>query len=92
MSITPKYDNYAFELVTDNETNTDMDLGQLGGRRKALSEFKGNSLYTYLHKLNDNVVDVIAICKINPDTPNRMTYIIRDVASGKELKQIMFKQ
>ena len=88
----PRYENYALELVTDNKTKTDVDLGQLGGPRKAVAEFKGDSLYTYLHKLNDNIVDVIAICKINPDTPNRMTYIIRDVASGKELKQIMFKQ
>jgi len=79
-------------LVTDNKTKTDLDLGQLGGPRKAVAEFKGDSLYTYLHKLNDNIVDVIAIRTIHPATPNQMTYIFRDVPSGKELKQILFKQ
>jgi hypothetical protein len=79
-------------LVTDNTTKTDADLGALGGPRKATAEFKDNTLMTYLHKPEDDVIDVIAIRTIDPATPDIMTYTLRDVESGNDLVQTMSRQ
>ena len=88
----PKVEPYGFNLVPDNETRTDADLGVLGGPRKATAEFKGNSLITYLHKLEDDVVDVIAIRTIDPTNPDVMIYTLKDVESGSDLVQTMKRQ
>lgn len=77
--------------MPDKVTRTDVDLGVLGGPRKATAEIKGNTFTTYLHKLDDNEVDVIAIRTIEPSNPNVMTYTLRDVASGVELIQKLNK-
>ena len=78
--------------MPDNQSRTNADLGSLGGPRKARAEFKGNSLVTYLHKLDNDVVDVTATRTIDPQKPNEMLYVLKDVSSGVELKQTMFKQ
>ena len=88
----PKYEDYKFKLVPDGSTRTDADLGALGGPRKATSKLEGNSLITKLHKLDDDVVDVTATRTIDPAKPNEMTYILKDIVSGKELKQILYRQ
>ena len=88
----PKYEDYSFTLVPDNVSRTNADLGVLGGPRKAQAEFKGNSLVTYLHKLDDDVVDVTATRTIDPQKPNEMLYVLKDLNSGIELKQTLFKQ
>ena len=88
----PKYEDYKFKLVPDGSTRTDADLGALGGPRKATSKLEGNSLITKLHKLDDDVVDVTATRTIDPAKPNEMTYILKDIESGKELKQILYRQ
>ena len=78
--------------MPDNVSRTNADLGALGGARKAQAEFKGNSLVTYLHKLDDDVVDVTATRTIDPQKPNEMLYVLKDLNSGIELKQTLFKQ
>merc|ERR1739848_502196 len=88
----PKEEPYGFNLVPDNVTRTDADLGALGGPRKATAEFKGNSLVTYLHKPEDDQIDVIAIRTINPATPDVMTYTLRDITSNTDLIQTMNRQ
>ena len=88
----PKNENYQFNLVPDKKTRTDADLGALGGPRKAVAEFVGNSLVTYLHKLDDDSIDVIATRTINPENPNVMIYSLKDVASDTSLIQTMNRQ
>ena len=88
----PSYEDYSFTLVPDNQSRTNADLGSLGGKRKARAEFKGNSLVTYLHKLDNDVVDVTATRTIDPQKPNEMSYVLKDVSSGVELKQTLFRQ
>ena len=78
--------------MPDNQSRTNADLGSLGGKRKARAEFKGNSLVTYLHKLDNDVVDVTATRTIDPQKPNEMSYVLKDVSSGVELKQTLFRQ
>ena len=78
--------------MPDNQSRTNADLGSLGGPRKARAELKGNSLITYLHKLDNDVVDVTATRTIDPQKPNEMLYVLKDISSGVELKQTMFKQ
>ena len=87
-----KYEDYSFTLVPDNVSRTNADLRALGEPRKAQAEFKGNSLVTYLHKLEDDVVDVTATRTIDPQKPNEMLYVLKDLNSGVELKQTLFKQ
>ena len=38
-----------------------------------------------------DVIEVIATNTVNPDTPNKMTYSLKDVASGEKLVQILYK-
>ena len=78
--------------MPDNQSRTNVDLGSLGGPRKARAEIKGNSLVTYLHKLDNDVVDVTATRTIDPQKPNEMLYVLKDISSGVELKQTLFKQ
>ena len=78
--------------MPDNQSRTNADLGSLGGPRKARAELKGNSLITYLHKLDNDVVDVTATRTIDPLKPNEMLYVLKDLNSGVELKQTLFKQ
>ena len=78
--------------MVDNVTRTDIDLGQLGGPRKATAEMKGNQLITYLHKIEDDSIDVIAVRTINQATPNVMKYELKDLASGTDLIQTLNKQ
>ena len=78
--------------MVDNTTRTDIDLGQLGGPRKATAEMKGNQLITYLHKLEDDIIDVIAVRTVDPANPSVMKYELKDVASGTDLIQTLNKQ
>ena len=75
----------------DNITRTDVNLGALGGPRKATAELQGNQLITYLHKLEDDSIDVIAIRTVTDQTPNVMTYVLKDLASGTDLIQHLNK-
>ena len=79
-------------MVVDNFTRTDIDLGALGGPRKATAELRGNQLITYLHKLDDDTIDVIAVRTVAAQTPNVMSYVLKDVASGTDLIQHLNKQ
>ena len=88
----PKYEDYQFNVVVDNVTRTDIDLGQLGGPRKATAEMKGNQLITYLHKIDDGSIDVIAVRTVNAATPNVMKYELKDLTSGTDLIQTLNKQ
>ena len=88
----PKYEDYQFNVVVDNVTRTDIDLGQLGGPRKATAEMKGNQLITYLHKIDDGSIDVIAVRTVNAATPNIMKYELKDLTSGTDLIQTLNKQ
>ena len=88
----PKNEAYQFQLIPDGQTMTDIDLGQLGGARKAVAELKGNSIVTNLHKLDNNVVDVIATRIVDPQNPNKMIYKLKDVPTGYELVQVLKKQ
>ncbi len=89
----PRYEDYQFNLIPDGQSRTDIDLGVLGGPRKATAELKGNSLMTYLHKMDaSDEVDVIAIRTIDPATPNVMTYTLKDVPSGTNLIQVLRRQ
>ena len=91
---------YSSKVVSDNITRTDVDLGELGGLYYATCEFKGNSLVTYFRATDEqkdviddtiDVIEVIATNTVNPDTPNKMTYSLKDVASGEKLVQILYK-
>ena len=76
-------------MVPDGVTETEADLGQLGGPRKATARFEDNSLITDLENPETNQVDVIAIRTINPAEPNVMIYTLKDVESESELVQYM---
>ena len=77
-------------VVPDNVTRTDVDLGKyIGGKRIATAEFKGNTLVTYLHRLNDDTIDVISTQIVNPDQPNTQQYSIMDVQSRVSLIQVL---
>ena len=62
--------------------------------------FKGNSLVTYFRATNEkkaviddtiDVIEVIATNTVDPDTPNKMTYSLKDVVSGEKLIQTLYK-
>ena len=88
----PKFEDYQFNVVVDNVTRTDVSLGALGGPRKATAELRGNQLITYLHKLDDDSIDVIAVRTVEAQTPNVMSYVLKDLASGTDLIQTLNKQ
>ena len=91
---------YSSKVVSDNVTRTDVDLGELGGLYYATCEFKGYSLVTYFRATNEqkaviddtiDVIEVIATNTVDPDTPNKMTYSLKDVVSGEKLIQTLYK-
>ena len=53
---------------------------------------KGNQLITYLHKIDDGSIDVIAVRTVNAATPNIMKYELKDLTSGTDLIQTLNKQ
>ena len=69
-----------------------MDLGRIGGLRKATAELKGNSLVTYMHELENDNIDLVAFNTVDPNIPGRMKYVFKDMASGSELVQILVKK
>ena len=80
-------------MVLDNVTRTDVDLGpHIGGLRKATAEFKDDCLVAYLHKPEDDKIDVITYHKINPNDSNVMIYSLKDVTSNIDLIQTMRRQ
>ena len=88
----PYQEDYSFELIPDNTTRTDIDLGALGGPRKATAEFVGNILMTYLHKPDTDEIDVVAVREIKPENPNVMIYTLKDLPYGYDMVQHMDKQ
>ena len=94
------YDYYSSKVVSDNVTRTDVDLGALGGLYYATCEFKGNSLVTYFRATDEqknviddtiDVIEVIATNNVDPTTPNKMIYTLKDVVSGEKVIQILYK-
>jgi len=83
---------YSFTLIPDGRTSSDIDLGALGGTRRATATFEGdgNTLKTSLFE--GRKLDLLAIRKINPSNPNVMIYTLVDVKSGKKLIQHMDRQ
>ena len=88
----PLQEYYESDIVPDNFTRTDVDLGRIGGWRKATAELKGNSLVTYMHKLENDDIDLVAFNTVDPNIPGRMKYVFKDMASGSELVQILVKK
>ena len=65
----PKREVFEINLVADNTTITQTDMGELGGVRPTTAEFKDNSLISYLQKPEDSkVIDIIATRTINPES------------------------
>ena len=87
-------EEYKFTSTPDNNTQSNIELGTLGGPRIATAEFinDGNTLMTRLRKPDTDEVDVLTFRTIDPNFPNIMIYKIKDVASGTELIQHMDKQ
>ena len=88
----PRYETYACQLVPDGETETEVDLDQLGGLRKATTRYEDNSLIIDLENPTTNQVDVITNHYIDPSEPNVMIYTLTDVDSGTKLVQHMNRQ
>ena len=67
----------------------------------ATAENKGdNNVTIYLHKISKDynrsgytkdVIDVITTTVINPENPDEMIYTVKDVATGVELIQTLYK-
>ena len=53
---------------------------------------KGNQLITYLHKIDDGSIDVIAVRTVNTATPTVMKYELKDLTSGTDRIQTLNKQ
>merc|ERR1712228_913724 len=84
----PLEEQYKSEIIPNNITRTDIDLGvHLGGLRKATAEFRGNTLVAYFHNMvnGHDVIDIIAYNTVDPKTPNEMTCTLKDIESGVEL-------
>jgi len=47
-------------MVADNSTVTQIDLGEFGGQRDVIAEFKDNSLIVYMKPKDEKVIDMIA--------------------------------
>ena len=76
-------------IVPNNSTRTIVDLGkEVGGKRQATAEFQGNTLVTYLHRLDNDKVDVIFTQSLTRDA-NVMYYKIKDVRTGVTMVQHM---
>ena len=92
---------YSSKVVADNITRTYVELGELGGPYYTTCELKGNSLVTYFHILDEqtdvidykvDVIEIIATNTVDPETPNKMIYTLKDVATGEKLIQTLCKQ
>ena len=60
---------FEINLVADNTTVTQTDMGELGGVRPTTAEFKDNSLITYLQRPEDaKIIDIIATRTISPES------------------------
>jgi len=83
---------YSFTLIPDGSTTSTIDLGPLGGNRRATASFQGdgNTLQTKL--FDGRKLDVLAIRTINPNNKDVMIYTLVDVKSGKKLVQHMDRQ
>ena len=76
-------------IVPNNSTRTIVDLGkEVGGKRQATAEFQGNTLVTYLHRLDNDKVDVIFTQSLTRNA-NVMYYKIKDVRTGVTMVQHM---
>ena len=91
----PFEEQYKSDVVTNNITRFDADLGDhiSGGPRKATAEFRGNTMVTYFHEMVDghDVIDIMAYNTVDPKAPNEMTYTLKDVESGVEVIQKLYK-
>ena len=47
----PREDAFNFDLVPDYNTQTSVDLGQLGGKTFAKAKYEGNKLITHIHNI-----------------------------------------
>ena len=92
---------YSSKVVADNVTRTYVELGELGGPYYATCELKGNSLVTYFRipdeqkdVINDkvDVIEIIATNTVDPETPGKMIYTLKDVVTGEKLIQTLYKQ
>ena len=92
---------YSSKVVADNVTRTYVELGELGGPYYATCSFEGNSLVTYFSIPDEqkdiiddkvDVIEIIATNTVDPETPDKMIYTLKDVASGEKLIQTLYKQ
>ena len=85
----PYDENFKNVIVPNNSTRTIVDLGkEVGGKRQATAEFQGNTLVTYLHRLDNDKVDVIFTQSLTRNA-NVMYYKIKDVRTGVTMVQHM---
>jgi hypothetical protein len=75
-SVGPRKKPFQLQLVADNSTFTKVDMGELGGLRDTIAEFKDNSLISYLHN-NNKVIDIMAVRTVNPQSKNLCYNIFR---------------
>ena len=92
---------YSSKVVADNVTRTYVELGELGGPYYATCEIEGNSLVTYFSIPDEqkdviddkvDVIEIIATNTVDPETPDKMIYTLKDVVSGEKLVQTLYKQ
>jgi len=87
----PHNEAYNHEKVVDNTTRADIDLGsEIGGMRQATAEIVGSSLITYLHKPEDDTIDIVFNQTVTE--PNVQIYAVKDVPSGVVLTQYLDRQ
>jgi hypothetical protein len=79
----PLATQFITKFVADGSTETSSDLGELGGVRSMISEFKGNSLIAYL-KTSTGVVDISATRTVDPKNRNLMIFNLKHLHSGIE--------
>ena len=85
----PYDEKYKNVIVPNNSTRTIVDLGkEVGGKRQATAEFQGNTLVTYLHRLDNDKIDVIFKQSLTRNG-NVMYYKIQDVRTGVTMVQHM---
>jgi len=79
----PREDAFNFDLVPDYNTQTSVDLGQLGGRTFAKARYEGNKLITHIHNIKTGRHFLTAIREVK--SPNHMVYTTTHLGSGKSL-------
>jgi len=75
----PKQEVFELLLVSDNTTVTQVDMGELGGMRDATSEFKDNSLITYLKPQDSQTIDIIALRTIEPESKLKTSALFKHI-------------